>query len=319
MAANSIELTPEWLKTLYKNCLANNGGELVEPQLNNAYFCYLKSRKKCWKTVQSVANYFSTFCEPSAELSADQMRDLLTQMFDAKWDLATFSALELGSKFHQVLRDFLAQNHLTWQQESAFVNWQLRVEKSPEEYFATLPSLLRSTIKRKTKKLQKHNHEFKLITKPNQLPAAFQDYKSIYQKSWKPAEEHIDFIEEFCGIAAQNGWLRLGILYLNQEAIAAQIWFVYGSTASIFKLAYLPEFKEFSAGTLVTEMLMRYVLQQDNVRLVDFGMGDEPYKEDWMNFKNVRHTITVFNNNFMGKLACLRFKTLPKIKRKLLK
>jgi CelD/BcsL family acetyltransferase involved in cellulose biosynthesis len=47
-------------------------------------------------------------------------------------------------------------------------------------------------------------------------------------------------------------------------------------------MAYDEAFAEYAPGTLLTSHLMEYVIDQDHVTEVDYLIGDDAYKKDWM-------------------------------------
>lgn len=318
---DDIEMTPEWTELLYQECLSSDF-TLLSAKSGDATLFFMRSkRQKWWKHLSLVHNYYTSIAGPIGLTSSSQAEHLLETMLEQDWHIAQWGPLELGAPFSAALLKTLENRSLPCIIEPAFVNWQLRFSDSVQEYFEQLPAKLRSTLRRKQRKLEKESEDwqFQIIQTPEALAQSFRDYEEIYQVSWKPEESHINFIRQMCDIASSSGWLRLGILSIDQQAVAAQIWFVYEGKASIFKLAYRPEFQAYSPGTLLTAHLMRHVLSIDQVRLVDFGTGDEPYKADWMNYKNTRYTITSFHTQTVsGKLAQLRYQWLPTIKRKLL-
>jgi len=149
-------------------------------------------------------------------------------------------------------------------------------------YFKDRPSRLKNTIRRKQKKLAHCKFEYNIYKDAANLQEAMEEYDMVYKKSWKVQEPYPDFIAGLADIAAKNNWLRLGILRIEGKAIASQLWLVAGSTAFIYKLAYNSEYSNLSPGTLLTDHMMRYVLDEDNVITVDFLTGEDNYKRDWM-------------------------------------
>lgn len=164
-----------------------------------------------------------------------------------------------------------------------FVNWshQLR-DQSFERYFADRPSRLRNTVARKRRKLKReHGYEIRLY-KDRHLDRALADYARVYQASWKDGERFRDFVPALARTTAVTGWLRLGILYIEREPAAAQIWFVLHGKASIFRLAYDERWQWYSPGSILTTSLMEQVIDRDGVESIDFLTGNERYKQDWM-------------------------------------
>ena len=107
--------------------------------------------------------------------------------------------------------------------------------------------------------------------------------------------------------AATEGWLRLGIVWLNGEAIAAQLWMVCNGKADIYKVAYDESFKAYSPGTVLTAHLLQHVLEKDQVVEVDYLIGDDAYKKTWMSHRRERWGIIAYHTrSFAGLLGAGR-------------
>jgi len=87
----------------------------------------------------------------------------------------------------------------------------------------------------------------------------------------------------------------MGIAYVADKPIAAQIWIVSGQRAAIYKLAYDESQAQHGAGTILTAFLMRHVLDVDRVNEVDYLIGDDAYKKDWMTHRRERWGIVAYN------------------------
>ena len=96
-------------------------------------------------------------------------------------------------------------------------------------------------------------------------------------------------------MAAGQGWLRSGILTLNGQAIAAQLWLIKDGKASIYKLAYVKGCERLSAGSVLTHALMQQVIDVDQVAEVDYLTGDDAYKRDWMSHRRERWGLVAFH------------------------
>lgn len=144
-----------------------------------------------------------------------------------------------------------------------------------EDYLAGRPGPLRTTLKRKTAKVDTRIFR--------QFDAeAWADYEDIYGESWKPSEGSPDFLRAFAQAEGTAGRLRLGVAYAEGRAVAAQMWTVEGGTAFIHKLAHREDAKPLSPGTVLSAALFREVIDIDGVALIDFGTGNDGYKRDWM-------------------------------------
>jgi hypothetical protein len=151
-------------------------------------------------------------------------------------------------------------------------------------YWAQRPSVLRNSVERGRRRLSKSGawridiHTEQTST----LGAAIDAYERVYNQSWKVPEPHPNFIPGLIRMAAGQGWLRLGVLWLEHEPIAAQLWLVAGGKAKFFKLAYVQGREKLSAGSVLTAALMQRVRDVDGVAEVDYLSGDDSYKADWM-------------------------------------
>ena len=143
------------------------------------------------------------------------------------------------------------------------------------EYWATRPGRMRSTLKRKAKKVDVALHTgFDNV--------AWAAYETVYADSWKPREEQPALLRRFAEEEGRAGRLRLAIASNGGKPVAAQFWTVEAGTAYIHKLAHLESDKKLSAGTTLSAALFEHVIDTDGVSLIDFGTGNDAYKADWM-------------------------------------
>ena len=143
--------------------------------------------------------------------------------------------------------------------------------RSFAEYWDSRPGQLRTTLKRKAKKV-----ETQILTHFDEQVWA--DYETIYAASWKPAEDQPAMLRAFAKDEGAAGRLRLGVARADGVAVAAQCWTVENAIAYIHKLAHLESHKQLSAGTTLSAALFAHVIDVDHVDLVDFGTGDQSYK-----------------------------------------
>jgi hypothetical protein len=157
--------------------------------------------------------------------------------------------------------------------------------RSYAEYLAARPGPLRTTLKRKAKKV-----EVEILTHFDDH--AWASYQAVYAESWKPEEGEPDLLRRFAESEGSAGRLRLGVARHEGEVVAAQMWTVEGGTAYIHKLAHLERAKPLSAGTTLTAALFEQAIDRDGAEWVDFGTGDDPYKRDWMELVRPRYRLT---------------------------
>lgn len=159
--------------------------------------------------------------------------------------------------------------------------------RSFAEYLAGRSGPLRTTLSRKADKVQ-------LTIETIFNPASWAAYEAIYAQSWKGAEASPAFLRNFAEQEGAAGRLRLGLACADGRPVAAQFWTVEAGTAFIHKLAHAEDAKPLSPGTTLTAALLEHVIDHDQVELIDFGTGNDPYKRDWMEQVRPRYRIEAF-------------------------
>lgn len=268
----------------------------------------------------SLSNYYSSLFGPTGNTTNLQASDWQASLDALANNMGTIDQIDLSPLdqtspfFAQIL--LALTRHGYWADSYfCFGNWYAKVEgDSFNTYFQKLPSKLCNTIKRGKKKLtQAGQWKINISLEDNaELHQAINDFTAVYANSWKSPEGHPNFIPSLCHMATKHGWLRLGVLQLDQKPIAAQLWLVCENRAMIYKLAYDEAFTKLSAGSVLTAAMMEHAIDVDHVSEVDYLTGDDAYKRDWMSHRRERLGIVAFNpKSWRGILAAARH-FLPK-------
>lgn len=179
-----------------------------------------------------------------------------------------------------------------------FGNWYLPVVHADfASYAASLPSALRHSIDRGRRRLERAGgFTLSIHKEPGAaLEQAIAQYEAVYGRSWKQAEPCPQFMPGLMRLAARRGWLRLGVLCVQDQPVAAQVWLVKDGKANIYKLAYVQGFERFSPGSVLTSALMAHAIDVDRVKEVDYLTGDDAYKRDWMSHRRERVGLVAFD------------------------
>lgn len=161
-----------------------------------------------------------------------------------------------------------------------FGNWRGAAPRGWAEYLAARPGETRETLRRRGRKLMAAGAEFTLIRGAAGLDAGIAAYQSVYARSWKEPEPHPEFIPVLMRRLAPGGTLRLGILAQGGAVLAAQFWVCEPPWAGVLKLAHDEAHRAASPGTVLTGMMIEKLLAE-GVTELDFGRGDDPYKQSW--------------------------------------
>lgn len=195
------------------------------------------------------------------------------------------------------------------------VSWRICTEgMNFEDYWATRPSRLRNTAARRARKAKLDIRIFDRFDEQ-----AMRDYEAVYEASWKPKEKAALLMRRLAEQEGDAGTLRLGIAYHHGRAVAGQLWLVESGTATIHKLAYREDARELSAGTVLSVEMFRRALDVDRVAMIDFGVGDDPYKAEWMTHSVPLYAVTAYDLLNPAGLAgigrSLRGKLLKRLRR----
>ncbi len=201
-----------------------------------------------------------------------------------------------------------------------YANWYAQVEPFRyRDYLSARPSRLRNTLSRKHKAAtKKYRVTVTVHTEPGaELDAAVEAFQAVYARSWKGAEPSPDFMPRLIRDCAALGIARLGTLRLDDEIAAVQFWIVQGNVAVIYKLAHRPQFETLSPGSLLTAEMFKYTIDVDGVSEIDFGIGDEPYKRDWVDQQREMVGIEALNTGTLLGLASWLRRSLRNMLRRL--
>jgi CelD/BcsL family acetyltransferase involved in cellulose biosynthesis len=254
------------------------------------------------RRLEGLSNWYSSLYGIVGDVQADRHQAINALMAAIaaerpRWDVLDLHPLDPADPCFAALLQALHAAGMATQRYFCFHNWYLDVAgRCYDDYAAGLPSRLKNTLKRKGRQLEKSGRaRFDIVTGGEHLESAIAAYEAVYRASWKSPEPSPDFMPGLMRLCANQGWLRLGIATVDGEPAAAQLWIVCAGVASIYKLAYDERFASLSIGSLLTERLMRHVIDTDRVGEVDYLTGDDAYKRDWMSHSRERCGIIAFN------------------------
>jgi hypothetical protein len=313
---HSFFISDWWLDNFVKTIVDKNDKVIWVglTDLNNQPLLLLPLWQKsvsAWKIkkLTSLSNYYTTLYEPIHYISDEHLlSEVLNKAIEAvcqlKWDVLDIYPLNPDSINYNLLISAFRQQRKYVTPYFMYGNWFLLTQgQTFQEYYAARPSQLKNTLKRKANRLKQQNLEYRVCTRPDEVESAVQLFEETYKASWKLNEPYPDFIMGLAKSAAEIGYLRIGLLFIDQKIAAAQLWLTLHKTANIFKLCQKPEFDNFSPGSLLTTHLMEYAIDVDNVTKIDFLTGDDQYKKDWMSSRGEHWGLQIANpNSFLGTL-----------------
>ena len=260
--------------------------------------------------IRGLTSPFTTFfCAPFG--SDENAKALGKLLADKVGGTIRLDALDPADSAARSFQDGLAAGGLVVARFRHFANWFESVH-SFSDYWNGRESRLKSTVKRKAAPLLRDGRlAFEMIDLAHDWRRGTNIYEAIYARSWKPAEPHPHFIGALLEKMGRRGTARLGVAMIEGVPAAAQIWLVGQERATIFKLAHDPAFDRQSPGTLLTHWMLRLFHEQDGVRQVDFGRGDDNYKRLWLRFCQDREGVLAANPRTLKGLLAVAVDILP--------
>jgi hypothetical protein len=202
-----------------------------------------------------------------------------------------------------------------------FGNWRHHVAgQSWAGYLASRSGALRETIRRRGAKIRRDpSLRLELVRDGPRLALAIAGFEAVYAQSWKNAEPHPDFNAAMMQLCAEHSVLRLAVLWRDEQAIAVQYWLVSGGTAQILKLAHDTSSDHLSPGTVLTAWVIAHLLDHEAITTLDFGRGDDAYKQLWAESRQQRVGLIAANPYNMRGFAMITRHALGHTKRRLMR
>ena len=149
-------------------------------------------------------------------------------------------------------------------------------------YLHARPGALRETIRRRLRRAERlAEARFVLATTPREVEDGIPAFEDIYARSWKEPEPFPRFNAALMRATALTATARLGLWFVGETPVATQFWVVEQGRATVLKLAHDEAFKAHSPGTVLSAMMLRHLLDRERVTEIDYGRGDDPYKQGW--------------------------------------
>jgi CelD/BcsL family acetyltransferase involved in cellulose biosynthesis len=257
-------------------------------------------------TIASLSSWYTSLFEPV--VAAEEPAELFAALFEHLARKVPAHTIKLspldatGDNFRALKQGLAAARWRGVHQWHCFANWYCPIEEQDfGAYLQQRPSQVRNTLTRKTKRFGRNGRgKLVLVRGPDNLNQVLEDYTTVYTNSWKPQEPTPQFVPQLIKLAANRGWLRLGIAYYDDQAVATQLWLVHNDTAHIFKLAYHQDYSQLSPGSVLTGFLMQQVIDEDKVSKIDYLSGDDHYKRDWMTLRQDRYGLAAYSPGTLG-------------------
>ena len=315
----SLCLSKPWFESLARHDLASGDrllvlvGEDPEGQPGAILPGVQKQRDTDFpgaRVFAALSNYFSSDYQPllagnSTGLAA--LQDIFESLRrDAgSFDVLRFRPLLKDSDAYRGLRDALRAAGWRLHPYFHYKNYfEATAGQTAASYLAARPGALREVLRRKSRQLERRGEvAWRTLSTPADLADARQAYWEVYAKSWKKTEPKGPILDDLMELAAGRGALRLGVLTLDKRPLAAQLWLLWQGRATLCKMAHDQDFDAFSPGSLLTAHMAGQMIDQAAARVLDFGVGGDPYKTLWTSESRAYWGLIAFNpGRLLGRL-----------------
>ncbi len=160
----------------------------------------------------------------------------------------------------------------------------ISLPKTWDEYLTQIGKKQRHEIKRKWKNLEEQLHPtFSIITNEEEIDTHLNDFIRLHALSsteksafWTPTQT--EYFHELMTICAQQGWLKLFFLSVNDYRAATMLCFDYNNQFLLYNSGFDPQkFAGLSVGNVLTSYTIKHAIELCRSRY-DFLRGDEEYK-----------------------------------------
>jgi Acetyltransferase (GNAT) domain len=245
------------------------------------------------------------------------VREVLRSLKAGVADLALWKQLEIHSPMYDCvlhLPSFALRDHSGWLQE----HWWLKnFPKGREAFLRGLGRNQRSKLQRKYKKvLNRFAGTVQILSfhSTADLTPAIADMEAIASKTKKRKIFGDGFFDTGrnraqMAAAAERGWLRIYILYLEGKPAAFWMGTLYERCLQGDHTGYDPAWSEFSPGIFLFLGILED-LRNEDIKIIDFGYGNTQLRRCFGNLRQVESRAQIYAPSLRGiRLSLLRTAT----------
>lgn len=180
-------------------------------------------------------------------------------------------------------------------------HWLINVPKDVNSVFVNVGRNQRSKLRRKYKKMLRGTMgevKTRCFRSVAESETALLDVERIASKTAKRRLFGVNFYDtvpgrEHMAVAAEMGWLRIYILYADEEPIAFWVGTVFNGCLQADYVGYDPLWRESSPGILLFLTILDN-LRDENIKIVDFGYGGSQFKRCFANTQRLESRVYIY-------------------------
>ena len=248
----------------------------------------------------------------SEENCAAFVRELMRSLDRGEADMALWEQLDVQSPLYNYA---LQWPRSAWRDHFPRIDghwWLRKFPKGLDAFFMSLSRSQRSKLRRKYKNVLNRfagKMQIRCFRSLADLEPAIAQMEEIASKTDKRRVFGLGFfdtqqIHEQMVVAAQRGWLRIYILYLEDKPAAFWRGTVYDRCLQGDDVGYDPIWSEFSPGIFLFLNILES-LRDEDIKTVDFGYGDTQLKQCLGDLRCVESRLRIYDPTLRGILLNL--------------
>jgi len=174
----------------------------------------------------------------------------------------------------------------------------LELPRSRDLFREGLPRNLRKQLPRYQRRLAERFRTEYRVAGPEDLQLAVTTLIDLHQRAWIARGEPgvlagaaiQRFQHEVCARLLERGWLRLHMLWLDEQLRGLVCCFVHGGHTHAYLMGWDQELRSMHAGTLLIAHAIGHAIEEGCAEF-DFMRGDEGYKENIWQAKGGRENL----------------------------
>ncbi|MGX2040716.1 GNAT family N-acetyltransferase [Methylocaldum sp. MU1018] len=209
----------------------------------------------------------------------------------ARHDFVRLDAMSSNSAFIEALLGEIGQRSDASHMAVDSVCPYLALPATWDGYWTSIGKQSRYNFNRKAKRLQaraKAPVGYRAIRSKTELPHALGELVRLHQSRQRQKgnagafaqKQAVGFHAEVAERLLEKGWLRLYLLTVGEQTIAAIYCYRFGGIFSFYQSGYDPAWSDCSPGALIMLHAVREAIAE-GAREFDFLRGEESYKSLW--------------------------------------
>jgi hypothetical protein len=215
------------------------------------------------------------------------VRELMKVLRRNEADIVRFNHVKMDSCIFNSSRKMsgiLTRNHFIRKE----CHWSMSIPENIDLFYKSLSKKHRGNIKRAVNKLYSEfagQVNIVIYTKEDELNDAIKAASHIscstYQHGLGCGFVDNSWMRELLTTAARCGWLRMSVLFVNQEPCAFQIGLRYGEQYMLDQIGFDPKWGKYEVGTILFVKTLEDICADKYMKCIDYGFGDAAYKRSY--------------------------------------